>query len=377
MNADWAGLPRNLVASILQRSVSVSEYLRLGAVCRAWHGVTMEDMDYLLPPPSPMLLVPSHAKQAWNLYSITDHKLLPLQFSMPCSAWFVGSLNGWLVTVDDNFVVRLLDPLYLFLGEPICHNPNACITLPPLGTTVFFQDGVRSNNRKIHKAVLSANPTISPDKYMVIAIIGYHDAELAFNRPSIDNEWCTFLRNYHSIEDVICFRDCIYAVDNTGDAFCCKVTDLEPRTKYKFRHAGGQFPSKKHLIESTAGELMMVECKGEWQPEGSGYSHRFDFKVWRMEDEGRKWMEMESLGDSAIFINHTISLSVVASDFPGCRPNCIYYTSTILRALCSLPFVVCNMETRSPMTVYMEDYASLTELEKRSPIWIVPSFKLN
>ncbi|KAK8510146.1 hypothetical protein V6N13_103744 [Hibiscus sabdariffa] len=376
MNADWAGLPRNLVASILQRSVSVSDYLRFGAVCRAWHSITMEDMDYLLPPPSPMLLVPSRGKQAWNLYSITYHKLLPLQFSMPRTTRFVGSSNGWLATMDDDFVVRLLDPLYLFLGEPICRNPNACITLPSLETSVYFRDGVRSNNRKIHKAVLSANPTTSPDKYMVIAIIGYHDAELAFNRPSIDNEWCMFHRSYFSIEDVICFRDCIYAVDSTGDVFCRKVIDLEPITSYKFRHAGGPFPSKKYLIESTAGELMMVEWKGEWGPEG-GYPHKFDFKVWRMENEGRKWMEMESLGDSAIFINQTISLSVVASDFPGCRPNCIYYTSTMLRALCSSPFVVYNMENRSPMPVYIEDYASLAKLEKRSQIWIVPSFKLN
>ncbi|KAK8510145.1 hypothetical protein V6N13_103743 [Hibiscus sabdariffa] len=96
MNADWAGLPRNLVASILQRSVSVSDYLRFGVVCRAWHSITMEDMDYLLPPPSPMLLVPSRGKQAWNLYSITDHKLLPLQFSMPRPPGLSAlRMDGW------------------------------------------------------------------------------------------------------------------------------------------------------------------------------------------------------------------------------------------------------------------------------------------
>ncbi|KAK8510148.1 hypothetical protein V6N13_103746 [Hibiscus sabdariffa] len=178
---------------------------------------------------------------------------------MPCTIRFIGSSSGWLVTVDDVSAIRLLNPLYLFLGEQICRNPNACITLPPLEAAVFFWDGVQmDNNHHIHKAVLSANPASKPDEYMVIAIVGDRDVELAFNRPSRGNEWTTFYRHYCSFEDVIYFRDCIYAVDRIGSVVYSKVIDNEPRAEYKFLHNSGEpILSKKHLLESTAGELLL------------------------------------------------------------------------------------------------------------------------
>ncbi|KAK8510149.1 hypothetical protein V6N12_008024 [Hibiscus sabdariffa] len=323
--------PQEPVASILQRLVSVSDYFRFGAVCRAWHSAIMEDIDYLLPPPFPMLFVPSHAKNVWNLYSITDHKLLPLQFLVPCTARFVGFSSRLLLTVDDHLTVQLLNPLYLFLGEQIRRNPNACITLPPLDTAVFIWDGVRSDNHHIHKVV------VSPNKYMVIAII----------------------------------VDCMQSV------VCSKVNDNEPRALFRLgQNVIAVTPSRKHLIESTDGELLMVDRRGKGHGKGPGHQCRIEFKVWRMKYYGWKWMEMQSLGDCALFISDAISFSVVASDFPGCRPNCIYYIDADLRRSCSSHFVVYDMETRSLTPEYKADDARLGELETQPPIWIVPSFKL-
>ncbi|MBA0768420.1 hypothetical protein Gotri_017222 [Gossypium trilobum] len=121
-----------------------------------------------------MLIVPLNAQDVWNLYSIKDNKLLPLPFQVPSVDRFVGSSNGWLVTVDDDLVVRLLNPLCLVPGKQIGCDPNAYITLPPL-------DPPYSNFDHIRKVVLSANPTSSPDDYMVMAIFGY-DHHVALTR---------------------------------------------------------------------------------------------------------------------------------------------------------------------------------------------------
>ncbi|KAK8510153.1 hypothetical protein V6N13_103749 [Hibiscus sabdariffa] len=91
---------------------------------------------------------------------------------------------------------------------------------------------------------------------------------------------------------------------------------------------------------------------------------------------GWKWKEVQSLGGCALFTSDTISFSVVVSNFPRCRSNCIYYTDADLRRSCSSHFVVYDMETRSLTPVYKANDALLGELETQPPIWFVPSFKL-
>ncbi|KAA3454910.1 F-box protein [Gossypium australe] len=45
MDSDWAGLSRDLVDLILARLVSVSDYLRFGAVCKTWRSVAMDRIN--------------------------------------------------------------------------------------------------------------------------------------------------------------------------------------------------------------------------------------------------------------------------------------------------------------------------------------------
>lgn len=50
------------------------------------------------------------------------------------------------------------------------------------------------------------------------------------------------------------------------------------------------------------------------------------FDVFRMVWGGPRWEKVEELGDGMLFIGQNSSLSLSASDFPGCIGNCIYFT---------------------------------------------------
>ncbi|MBA0858343.1 hypothetical protein Goshw_024486, partial [Gossypium schwendimanii] len=316
----WAGLPNELVDLILQRLASVSDYFRFGATCTAWHDVATENINYLLSLKHPMLIVPLNAQDVWNLYSIKDNKLLPLPFQVPSVDRFVGSSNGWLVTVDDNLVVRLLNPLCLVPGKQIRCDPNTYITLPPL-------DPPYSNFDHVRKVVLSANPTSSPDDYMVMAIFGA-DHHVAYIKPSKEKKWTYVNHNWGVLHDLIYYRNNFCAVDYKGGVRVCNL--------------------------------------------------KLDSEEW-------EWRAMKSIEDCALFVGDSSSLSVVASDFCGCQPNCIYliddyeaflYASMAPNGSYALKSTknvgVYNMETRS-FTPYdtAKDDVWLADTAK---LGIVPSF---
>ena len=52
------------------------------------------------------------------------------------------------------------------------------------------------------------------------------------------------------------------------------------------------------------------------------------FKVFEVDLGGGKWKELKSLGNRALFLGHYSFVSVEASDFSGCRANCIYFTDS-------------------------------------------------
>ncbi|MBA0858206.1 hypothetical protein Goshw_022811, partial [Gossypium schwendimanii] len=310
----WAGLPSELVDLILQRLASVSDYFRFGATCTAWHDVVTENINYLLSQKHPMLIVPLNAQDVWSLYSIKDNKLLPLPFQVPYVDRFVGSSNRWLVTVDDDLVVRLLNPLCLVLGKQIDRDLNTYITLPPLDPPCFVFN-------HICKVVLSANPTSSPDDYMVMAIFSV-DHHVAYIRPNRDKEWTYVHHNWGVLHDLIYYRDRFCAIG------------------YK---------------------------------EGA--------KVWnlKLDSEGWEWSEMKNIGDCALFVGDNNSLSVVASDFCGCQSNCIYFIDDYENFL--FPSMVLEnsyaLKNTKDVGVYNMETRSFTPYDiAKDDVWLADTTKL-
>lgn len=58
---------------------------------------------------APMLLIFANKKHTWNLYSFVDDKVFDLQLSLP-NKRYCGSSFGWLIAVEKNFAVTLINP---------------------------------------------------------------------------------------------------------------------------------------------------------------------------------------------------------------------------------------------------------------------------
>ena len=89
-----------------------------------------------------------------------------------------------------------------------------------------------------------------------------------------------------------------------------------------------------------------------------------------------KWFEIESLGELALFLGDNSSISVLASNFPGCKPNCIYFTHDE-DGLISWDDVITAIGVYNLEYKQMELHFGGTTFSSKKglPIWIVPTLR--
>lgn len=96
--SDWAELPIDVLGSILERVISVSDYSQFSMVCKSWHCIAEDNTPRYHDRLSsvPMLLIPTGKNGIWRLYNVMDDKLLSLQLDISTKR-FCGSSKGWLI----------------------------------------------------------------------------------------------------------------------------------------------------------------------------------------------------------------------------------------------------------------------------------------
>ncbi|PQP92968.1 F-box protein SKIP23 [Prunus yedoensis var. nudiflora] len=97
---------------------------------------------------------------------------------------------------------------------------------------------------------------------------------------------------------------------------------------------------KKFLVESS-GELLVVDMYLSMAAEtdldvddeiiqlqfnGCLTERTVRFKVFRLDREGKRLVEMKSLGDRVLFLGDDCTFSASASELSGCKGNCIFFT---------------------------------------------------
>ncbi|XP_059629183.1 putative F-box protein At5g55150 isoform X2 [Cornus florida] len=386
--SDWAWLPKHLLDTILDKLVSLSNYVHFGAVCREWQSVVMEKKCCTQ---VPFLMVPTedNSEERRSLYSITHNKLYDFQLRVPYKKRLSGSSHGWLFTVEESFALTLINP---FSG--------AMVELPPImDRSIFEPQEIEYDSEddfeyvytpvevefEVMKATLSADPASSPNNYIVSAI--YDDQRrLAFILPG-DKAWTYIDQKFTLIHDVIYYRGQILAVDywsgiimvdlnrRAGESKVPQVEVIAPRT-----YLGSE--RRMYLVESSSGDLLLVE---RFLKYGDDSQHStFKFKVFKMllqqtEKGLAKRVEVKSLGGDSLFLGDNHSICVSASKWPGCRPNSIYYTDDYIDILHHLPdgrrdVGIFNIENGSFGTHYILDPS-----HKHMPpsIWIVPTMSRN
>ena len=259
------------------------------------------------------------------------------------------------------------------------------------------EEVLRRREYSIVKGVLSADPTVNSKEYILMVIYG-SEQRLAFIK-SGDKDWTYIDGRAYSIEyhyetdslsppppptlwhmrDIIFHKQRFYVLYFMGQLLTCDVSNIDiTGLKVKMMttqdRLGRPF-GKAYLVESLeGGELLRVLRIYDSNKVTKG------FKVYKLVECRMhcEWIEVTSLGNFALFLGDNHSISILASDYPGCEPNSIYFCWD--HVLCSHRRLkgphdigVFNLEDGMVVKNYTLD-CSHGPMPMPPPIWILPTF---
>ncbi|CAN6581038.1 unnamed protein product [Malus baccata var. baccata] len=320
-------LPTRLLDLVLETLVSPSDYLHFGCVCKSWKHAAKANKK----------------QRALVLWDAMNNKVFDLQLKLS-NKRFCGSSKGWLIAVDQSQTITLTNPLPRHKGRRM--KDNSIIRLPPL--TPQGEDELLMYpsicNYGVYKATISADPILFAQDCIVLVI--YEDLlHLAFIKLK-DTRWTYVDRRWKMLEDVVCFQDNFY-LDNRRTLLSFHLT-RRSHTKVSLiaRAKKPEDPCfKTYLVNSNEEKLLMCE-----------------------------WIAMDTLLDAALFLGDKSSVCVLASKFPGCQANCIYYNHDADRMSFDVgPYGPHDFGISKP---YTKDVMAFVKNNRNPPIWIVPTLQL-
>ncbi|KAJ6346252.1 hypothetical protein OIU78_008812 [Salix suchowensis] len=222
--------------------------------------------------------------------------------------------QGWLVKVED-----LLDLMNLRIRE-LGHE----YVLQHVSSSSFTDAG----NLYMEKVVMIWLNCETEFVLLTIHVSG----RLAMFK-SGDKRWTIINEMPSPFDDVFVYKGRFYAVDDTGRTVVVALdTDLGLVGNPIF---GGD---KKYLVESK-GDLLLVDMYLTMDSD-EGLSIDDDIveylvqymsertvqiKVFKLNEEGKSWIEVKNLEDQVLFIGDDSTFSAPASDLSGCKGNCLFF----------------------------------------------------
>ncbi|XP_010256521.1 PREDICTED: F-box protein At2g26160-like [Nelumbo nucifera] len=346
--ANWADLPKDLLASIARRLSDIEDFIRFRWVCCAWRSVAMKEKYLQLP-----CLVLSGKKESTDtlcLFSLPKGKRYEFKLPNASKCRFFGSVHGWLlVNGVKTEEVHLLNPL-----------TGVRIRLPNIIDKDF---NTKERGYWIKKATLFKTPPGCSDNEedIVVTMIFYKtnarrwppDGSAiiewisidAFGRtkslvptgPPGDKVWTSIeAPRKRWYEDIRYFKGQLYALTRTGELDLCDTTKNVEFAPEPVQKQGSSFVEpvaekysrydsilvRRYLVESL-GELLMVMHFRAYNPFCQKISK---FEVYRMDFGTRRWVEIEGLSDRILLMGDDYCVSLWPSDLPSAnfRGNCIY-----------------------------------------------------
>ncbi|GMI99599.1 F-Box/DUF295 Brassiceae-specific 33 [Hibiscus trionum] len=363
-------LPPEILRSIFNK-LDFIDLVQAKSVCSSWNSVGQDLVSRIpwLMLPSKLEVedgfTPSAENNGYNDFlnlcenRVYNMKTTPDEFRESCC---IGSSHGWLVFLEQKAVPFLSNPFRQvkiqfpsvdrLLGlKKMERNMNGGYELD------YFKDnknsrflfrcgkhGVRENF--IQKAILTGAPESNNGNYGLILLCN-NSEEIAYCESGAHNSWTVLDISHPPYQDIICHENNLYALSGENSI---EVWDLRRSRSHIVKKSDIvlPFPDKSlairdslrvtctfYLVESCGDLLLVVRFIGdyvdwtrtplpEWERE-TDYGTVL-FHVYKLDSEGLKWMEVESLGDRALFLGGNQSVSVSTLSSPDCKNNCIYFT---------------------------------------------------
>ncbi|KAJ3699546.1 hypothetical protein LUZ61_003251 [Rhynchospora tenuis] len=318
---DWAGLPPELVTIISEKVTTITAYIRLRLVCKAWRQALPPNPRHH-PPQSPWLLLPriptdgdtecsSDHSDELNFYDPFQSKTHRLRFPYISGKRICGFSHGWLV-LEHDLRVSLFNPI-----------TQSVMDFPSFDTLLKYPIPSRplhpANRQFVGKAILSCNP--SDDGCLVVSRLRMtSNWQLAFCRIG-DTHWTGLLRSDPWIEliDLFCHKNMVYMVyrviENKVSVY--NLQDLSVTT----------FPS---IISYNAAydQISLVDGDSESvHPlviiSFQGYKeNKKNISIYKWFEDRQQWCRVRNIGKSTLFLSwgHSINLQLEEG-----HENQIYY----------------------------------------------------
>ncbi|OWM78550.1 hypothetical protein CDL15_Pgr016274 [Punica granatum] len=318
---NWAALPRDLLISILGRLVpEVSDYIHFAAVCKDWFSAARDHQALTHKRPFfPVLLIPAkdNTPTCRGWYNAVENRIvMNSRFHVPYNERCCSS-HGWLIFTEETLALTLFNPL-----------SGATIHLPPVSKVPTKEElgeyGFYDHEYEVQKVVLSADPSIAPDNYEVLAI--YEDGRLAlFNNKLESNSVSVTLR-------------CL--AERPLNSACSGMTYL---VATPYGHLLWIYRIHTYKSIGTPKDVRddIKEClEVSDQIDENGcirYRITTRFELYEVKKKEGSTMQLvaepepiKTLDDMVLFLGHNESVLVSTRDFPEYKANCIYYVDDCL-----------------------------------------------
>ncbi|KAJ4958483.1 hypothetical protein NE237_025594 [Protea cynaroides] len=374
-NVDWSGLLPELVELILDqltlsepdRLTRLSNHLHFACVCSSWQSVAINNRSDSHLRQLPLLMLPSSDNtKTRHFFSLSSGRNHGFHIPEIHRKWCCGSSKSWLITVDGSTGgIQLFNPF-----------SRGCIQLPSLSTFTYpqfsFDPKCPRNSHYIHKTVLSANPCRTRD-FVVMAIITNWRI-LAYYKPGADR-WITIKTQWACFDDVIHYKGLFYAVSSQGPVVAYDFSSEPPIVTNIIDQPPEQRTCNKYYLAESLGELLLVLRFLRFFNVNNSNGDKeiriktVQFKVYKLDESRRQWVQMKSIGDRILFLGCSCSMSLSTEDFPECNSNSIYFNDDCRRGSCEPPFGyhdrgIFNFDNGSVVVPFC----------KSPPIWTTPSF---
>ncbi|MED6158144.1 hypothetical protein PIB30_030060 [Stylosanthes scabra] len=356
----WAEIHPDILNEIAKRFHSYDDHISLGLVCKEWSlKLRSKEISWLLLPDE--TFKPSFDQEEEEIYSLMHlpvtgedtlktklkvleekgvyHALLPDMQML--DILIRGSCYGWLITLTlSEGKMQMIDPLthMNFDLPPVSTFPNIIeyIHEDDEYTMLDFHDEISTLDRdgmhkvQVWKVVINSPPDVDNKDFMAVAIYGA-PRRLAFYKPN-NKRWLDFTRST-SLEDVIFFKEKIYAVNYDGELY-------EFDTNTESGNVGGIHAAPpigykastsklKYLIGCSNGNiLMLVRHYGYLRGiDKDPVTKRFD--IYELRKGSKKWSRLHNLGNYIVLIGFNSSIQMLPSNLFG-KGNQIYYTDNLI-----------------------------------------------
>ncbi|PNX72199.1 F-box family protein [Trifolium pratense] len=333
---DWSQLPIDLWPKIGKSLDNHIDVLRFRSVCESFRS----SIPHSLPnsPSFPLQLThPINNRVIPTFLNLATIYLIKPTHESSSTNLSSSSSKGWLIKVEEsnNHPLRsLLGPISdRKLSYPLSNNASLML-LNLLNYRVielcksYSCRGRRTRwfSCKVRKVVFYPNsPWINVKDCVAFCIfqkgrIGFikHGAK---NWKLVDHKNCNY-------DDVIMFKGQFYVTDKCGTISRFDVCSLK---LIQFSPPLCGFGNKKHLVESC-GSLYVVDRYYESSDESSEDFGRDEvvecFKVYKLDEECGKWVDVKNLRDRTFILSNTCNFSVSAEELIGYQGNCIYFKDT-------------------------------------------------